>query len=41
MLGEVLAVTRMLVRRDMSMLIVTHEINFAREIANSVLLVFV
>lgn len=37
MLGEVLAVTRMLVRRDMSILIVTHEMNLAREVANRVL----
>ena len=37
MVGEVLVVTRMLVRRDMSMLIVTHEMNLAREVANRVL----
>ena len=37
MVGEVLAVTRMLVRRDMSMLIVIHEMNLAREAANRVL----
>lgn len=37
MVGEVLAVIRMLAKRDMSMLIVTHEMNFAREVANKVL----
>ena len=37
MVGEVLAVIRMLAKRDMSMLIVTHEMNFAREVANQVL----
>ena len=37
MVGEVLAVIRMLAKRDMSMLIVTHEMNFAREVANRVL----
>ena len=38
MVGEVLAVIRMLAKRDMSMLIVTHEMNFAREVASRVLL---
>ncbi len=37
MVGEVLAVIRMLAKRDLSMLIVTHEMNFAREVANRVL----
>ncbi len=37
MVGEVLAVIRMLARRNMSMLIVTHEMNFAREVADRVL----
>ncbi len=37
MVGEVLAVIRMLAKRSMSMLIVTHEMNFAREVANRVL----
>ena len=37
MVGEVLAVIRMLSKRDMSMLIVTHEMNFAREVASRVL----
>ena len=37
MVGEVLAVIRMLAKRDMTMLIVTHEMNFAREVANRVL----
>ncbi len=37
MVGEVLAVIRMLAKRDMSMLIVTHEMNFAREVADRVL----
>ena len=37
MVSEVLAVIRMLAKRDMSMLIVTHEMNFAREVANRVL----
>ena len=37
MVGEVLAVIRMLAKRDMSMLIVTHEMNFAKEVANRVL----
>ena len=37
MVGEVLAVIRMLAKRDMSMLIVTHDLNFSREVANKVL----
>ena len=37
MVGEVLAVIRMLAKRDMTMLIVTHEMNFAREVANRVI----
>ena len=37
MVGEVLAVIRMLAKRDMAMLIVTHEMNFAREVADRVL----
>ena len=37
MVGEVLAVIRMLAKRDLSMLIVTHEMNFAREVATRVL----
>ena len=37
MVGEVLAVIRMLAKRDMSMMIVTHEMSFAREVANRVL----
>ena len=37
MVGEVLAVIRMLAKRDMGMLIVTHEMNFAREVADRVL----
>ena len=37
MVGEVLAVIRMLAKRNMSMLIVTHEMNFAREVADRVL----
>ena len=37
MVGEVLAVIRMLAKWDMSMLIVTHEMNFAKEVANRVL----
>jgi len=37
MVGEVLAVIRMLAKREMSMLIVTHEMNFAREVADRVL----
>ena len=37
MVGEVLAVIRMLAKRDLTMLIVTHEMNFAREVATRVL----
>ena len=37
MVGEVLAVIRMLAKRNMSMLIVTHEMSFAREVADRVL----
>ncbi|MBR1418588.1 MAG: ATP-binding cassette domain-containing protein, partial [Synergistaceae bacterium] len=37
MVGEVLAMIRMLTKRNMTMLIVTHEMNFAREVANKVL----
>ena len=37
MVGEVLAMIRMLTKQDMTMLIVTHEMNFAREVANRVL----
>ena len=37
MVGEVLAVIRMLARRNMSMIIVTHEMNFAREVADRIL----
>ena len=37
MVGEVLAVIRMLAKRDMSMIIVTHEMSFAREVADRVL----
>ena len=37
MVGEVLAVIRMLAKRDLGMLIVTHEMNFAREVAERVL----
>ena len=37
MVGEVLAVIRALARKDMTMLIVTHEMNFAREVASRVL----
>ena len=37
MVGEVLVVIRMLAKRDMSMLIVTHEMNFAKEVANRVM----
>ena len=37
MAGEVLAVIRMLVNRDMSMIIVTHEMKFARDVADRVL----
>lgn len=37
MVGEVLATIRMLAKRDMTMLIVTHEMDFAREVATRVL----
>ena len=37
MVGEVLAVIRMLAGRKLAMLIVTHEMNFAREVADRVL----
>ena len=37
MVGEVLAVIRMLAKRNMSMIIVTHEMNFARDVADRVL----
>ena len=37
MVGEVLAVIRMLAKRDLTMLIVTHEMNFAREVATRIL----
>ena len=37
MVGEVLAVIRMLAKRDMGMLIVTHEMNFAREVSDRIL----
>ena len=37
MVGEVLAVIRMLAKRDLTMLIVTHEMNFAREVSTRVL----
>lgn len=37
MVGEVLAMIRMLAKQDRTMLIVTHEMNFAREVANRVL----
>ena len=37
MVGEVLAMIRMLAKQDMTMLIVTHEMNFAREVASRVL----
>ncbi len=37
MVGEVLAVIRMLAKQNMTMLIVTHEMNFAREVADRVL----
>ena len=37
MVGEVLAVIRMLAKQDLTMLIVTHEMNFAREVADRVL----
>ncbi len=37
MVGEVLAMIRMLAKQNMTMLIVTHEMNFARELATRVL----
>ena len=37
MVGEVLATIRMLSKRDLTMLIVTHEMNFARDVATKVL----
>ncbi len=37
MVGEVLAMIRMLAKDSLTMLIVTHEMNFAREVANRVL----
>ena len=37
MVGEVLAMIRMLTKQDMTMIIVTHEMNFAREVADRVL----
>ena len=37
MVGEVLAVIRMLAKKNLTMLIVTHEMNFAREVATRVL----
>ena len=37
MVGEVLAVIRMLAKHSLTMLIVTHEMNFAREVASRVL----
>lgn len=37
MVGEVLAVIRMLAKQNLSMLIVTHEMHFAREVADRVL----
>ena len=37
MVGEVLAVIRALAKRDMTMLIVTHEMSFAREVSDRVL----
>ena len=37
MVGEVLAVIRMLTKQQLTMLIVTHEMNFAREVSNRVL----
>lgn len=37
MVGEVLAVIRMLTKRQLTMLIVTHEMNFAREVSSRVL----
>ena len=37
MVGEVLAVIRMLTKQDLTMIIVTHEMNFAREVATRIL----
>ncbi|MBQ6972325.1 MAG: ATP-binding cassette domain-containing protein [Synergistaceae bacterium] len=37
MVGEVLAMIRMLTKHNMTMMIVTHEMNFAREVADRVL----
>ena len=37
MVGEVLAMIRMLTKHNMTMIIVTHEMNFAREVADRVL----
>ena len=37
MVGEVLAVIRMLAKKDLTMFIVTHEMNFAREVADRIL----
>ncbi|MBQ3451262.1 MAG: amino acid ABC transporter ATP-binding protein [Selenomonadaceae bacterium] len=37
MVGEVLAVIRMLAKQDLTMIIVTHEMNFAREVATKIL----
>ena len=37
MVGEVLAVIRMLTKRRLTMLIVTHEMNFAREVSDRIL----
>ena len=37
MVGEVLQVMRSLADEDMTMLVVTHEIQFAREVADAVL----
>ncbi len=37
MVGEVLAVIRMLAKKDLTMIIVTHEMNFAREVATKIL----
>lgn len=37
MVGEVLAVIRMLAKRNLTMIIVTHEMNFAKEVADKIL----
>ena len=37
MVGEVLAVIRMLAKQNLTMIIVTHEMNFAREVASRIL----